>query len=158
MDNPQDIIEKLGLKPHPEGGHYKRTHTSDEMVQTERGKRHAMTSIYYILLPGEISKIHKIQSDERWYYHKGSALRFYIFNEQGIVEELLLGPIDKNGEYSICIPANTWFAAKPDIEDSYSLASCAVCPGFDFNDFELANKNTMLQQFPQHKNIIENLT
>ncbi len=153
--NSKDIIDKLHLKPHPEGGYYSETYRSIETTLNNDGnKRSVCTAIYYLLEKDDKSHFHRIKSDELWFFHQGEPLEIVML-QNGEPKTILLGNDIQNGEIPQAkIPANTWFAAKIKSGKCYSLVSCTVAPGFDFSDFELAKREDLLKQYPQVKNII----
>lgn len=157
--NAKNIIEKLHLKPHPEGGFYSETYRSAETTLNSDGnKRSVCTAIYYLLENDDKSHFHRIKSDELWFFHQGEALEIVML-ENGEAKTILLGNKIDNGEISqVIIPAITWFAAKIKSGKGYSLVSCTVAPGFDFADFELAKREDLMQQYHQLKEMIEEFT
>ena len=150
------LIEKLELLPHPEGGFYKETYRSIETIDS--GKRQLMTSIYFILTSANVSKFHRIKSDELWFFHSGSPLIVHVLDEKGHTKNLI-GLDLQNGEVpQFMVPKNTIFGSSVQGENAYSLVSCVVAPGFDFADFELFTKDELLPLFPLHEEIISRLT
>ena len=141
------IIKALNLLPHPEGGFYKETHRSNIIITSpqQSGEKSAYTAIYYLLGGQDFSSWHRIQSDETWFFHFGCDVLIYYFDDQKVLQILPLGMESKN--LQLTIPANTWFAAKPIDETSFSLVSCAVAPGFEFVDFEIGNRHKLLNEF-----------
>ncbi len=135
--NVKELILKLQLKVHPEGGYYRETYRSAGTVTADSGKvRNTSTAIYY-LLENEESCV--ILDDQLFIIHLGNEI------EKGEVPQAI-------------IPANCWFASSVKNAVGYSLVSCTVAPGFDFSDFELAGRENMIQQYPHLKNIIEKYT
>ena len=156
-------VQKLGLQPHPEGGFYKEIYRSAEVIPKDNlperylGARPFATAIYYLLRANDISAFHRIQSDEIWVYIDGGWANIYSISGDGQLNKEILG----TGEGAIpqvIIPKQAWFAADLVDKNSFILVSCFVAPGFDFADFELAEREKMLQQFPPHKGIIEKFT
>ena len=147
MQTASAIINLLKLEPHPEGGFYREIHRSGTVVQDKKSsvQRSAYTSIYYLLSGDTFSSWHRIKSDETWYFHLGCDLLIYFFDENKLLCTIEIGMTSKNLQATI--PANTWFAAKPLNNDSFSLVSCAVAPGFEFNDFEIATRKGLLKEF-----------
>ena len=141
------IIEDLNLLPHPEGGFYKETHRSNITVNSalHTGEKSAYTAIYYLLGGEDFSSWHRIQSDETWFFHFGCDVLIYFFDDEKALQIIQLGMESKN--LQLTIPSNTWFAAKPMDEASFSLVSCAVGPGFEFGDFEIGDRNKLLNEF-----------
>jgi predicted cupin superfamily sugar epimerase len=111
-----------------------------------------------LLQDREVSKFHRIQSDEIWYFHQGSALELLLIVENEL-QVVLLGNNIENGETpQTVIPANTWFASRVKNSEGHSLMSCSVAPGFDFMDFEMAERQSLLQEFPHLNETIIELT
>lgn len=151
------LVKSLDLLPHPEGGFYKETYRSDSTVETAFGQRNLATSIYFLLTSENVSRFHRIKSDEHWYFHEGSPLTVHTLDENGH-HQLNLGPVSSISSPYQLVPANTIFGSSVDEKKSYALVSCVVSPGFDFQDFELFNTQDLLQQYPKHQSIIEKLT
>jgi predicted cupin superfamily sugar epimerase len=158
-------IEKLQLTPHPEGGFYKEIYSSNNyfdvsyLTGSAEGKRSLATSIYFLLKTGEVSKFHRLRSDEIWYYHYGSSITIHCIDLMGVLEDILLGSNTDNGEvFQAVIPAGTIFGASVNDSSSYSLVSCMVSPGFNFDDFELMGREDLLSMFPDLKEKIMKFT
>jgi hypothetical protein len=151
-----EFVEKLDMKPHPEGGFYSETYRSDERIE---GKdRDLMTAIYFLLTSGNVSRFHRIKSDELWFWHAGSPLTVHTLDEKGHTEHLV-GMDLSNGEVpQLLVKKDTIFGSSVNVENGFSLVSCVVAPGFDFADFELFTKEELLPQFPDCEEIIARLT
>lgn len=153
----QEIINKFGMLPHPEGGFYKETYRSSELCLN--GSRNLKTVIYFLLRSEDVSHFHRIKSDEMWYYHAGSPLVVHSIDDQGNYNEQKLGINFNQGEIpQYLVLKNTIFGSSVFEKNSYSLVSCSVSPGFDFEDFELFKQADLLEQFPHHHEIISKLT
>lgn len=161
MSTANFYIEALQLQPHPEGGHYAATYRSSEAIPQAAlpprftGSRVFSTAIYYLLQGHEFSAFHRIKSDELWHFYDGCCLDILVLKQGKAAEMLRLGPPGKGGSFQQMVPAGCWFAARPVDAAGFTLAGCTVAPGFDFADFELAQKNRLLHEFPQHKEWIE---
>ncbi len=130
-----DIIARLDLKPHPEGGHFRETFR-DRRFDTDGRAR--STAIYFLLARGERSHWHRIDAVECWHYYAGDTLTLHI-NEDGVTRSVRLGPDLAAGEVpQAVVPAQAWQAAESTGE--WTLVGCTVAPGFDFAKFELAPK------------------
>lgn len=156
MKKLSEIIRSLRLERHPEGGYYRRTYQAEEIIQTEYGIRHAMTSIYYCLPKGEYSAFHKIKSYEQWFYHLGATIEMIIL-KNGDIQSVKLGSPQFGAVPTIGIPADTWFAARTLDDQEYALVSCIVCPGFDFDDFQLADKTLLSAVKEESREVVESL-
>jgi len=157
----QTIIDALHLQPHPEGGFYKEIYRSKIAIKDLKGvgNKCAYTSIYYLLSGKDFSAWHRIKSDETWYFHLGCDVLIYFFDENKLLRTIQVGMTSKNLQATI--PAHTWFAAKPISENDFCLVSCAVAPGFEFDDFEIARRDDLSKEFggsAENSQIIEALT
>lgn len=155
----KELIQKLQLKAHPEGGFYSETYRSTESIVTDSGKvRNTSTAIYYLLENEDKSHFHRIQSDELWFFHQGQPLEINVIIGTQFKIILLGNDIEKGEVPQAIIPANSWFASSIKNASGFSLVSCTVAPGFDFEDFELASRENLIQEYPHLKTIIEKYT
>jgi len=128
-----EIIARLALKPHPEGGHFRETFRDSA---DGRDGRAASTAIYFLLARGERSHWHRIDAAEVWHHYAGAALELSIAHD-GPIEAVRLGADIAAGELpQHVVPAHAWQAAQS--LGDWSLVGCTVAPGFDFSTFELA--------------------
>lgn len=145
----EQYIKKLGLEPHPEGGFYRQVFGNDE-----NGKKDIST-IYYLLTDNDISAFHRLHDvTEIWYYHAGEKLNIYIIDNEGV---LTTHTLSANDEMQIVIQPEQWFAAEIADGKGFSIVGCAVAPAFTFENFELAEKDKLINEFPQHKALIERM-
>lgn len=165
MPTAQQLISKYQLQSHPEGGYYLETYRSAEKIPIAglpdrfAGDRSFSTAIYFLLEGNQFSAFHRIKADELWHFYAGDGLHIYVLYPDGKGEVLKLGDDIANGfSFQCTVPAGCWFASQPVNEKGFAFVGCTVAPGFDFADFELANKSSLLQQFPQHKEWIVRLT
>ena len=128
----------LGLQPHPEGGHFIEAFRSPHAISPldPRGKRSALTVIYFLLARGSISRWHRVLSDEAWHWYEGSPLELFTVGPSGgSVCRHILGPLSDGSAPLHIVPAGWWQAARPC--GDYALVGCSVGPGFDYSDFTL---------------------
>ena len=133
-----DLIIALGLEPHPEGGYYRRIYTSTLAVEPADGRprRAALTTIYYLLVKGQVSAWHRVASDEAWHFLEGEPLEMFQADpELQQIGTTILGPYAENINPVDVVPAGHWQAARP--AGAFALVACTVGPGFDYSDFEL---------------------
>jgi uncharacterized protein len=141
MPDASDIIARLELKPHPEGGHYRETFRD---VRSDAQGRAQSTAIYYLLARGDRSHWHRIDAVEVWHYYSGDALTLKIANEGCAPHTITLGPDVSSGQRpQAIVPAGAWQAAES--TGDWTLVGCTVAPAFEFAKFELANADW----FPQ---------
>jgi uncharacterized protein len=164
MTSAEQLIQQYKLEPHPEGGWYKETYRSLELIAAtalpERfsGARVFSTAIYFLLEAGNFSAFHKIKSDECWHFYSGDPLAVYMLKQDGSLDMIHLGnDISKQQVFQYVVPANCWFASRPSAENKFSFVGCTVAPGFDFADFELATADNLASEFPHHKDLIRSL-
>lgn len=138
MNTSDYYIRQLDLLPHPEGGYYREVYRNAmqaEFVGFE-GQRSWATSIYFLLTAERASAMHRIKSDEIWYFHDGDALDITMIDHAGNASVVRLGKnLDRREVLQFVVPAGYWFGAKT--TGKFSLVGCQVSPGFDFRDFEL---------------------
>jgi len=142
-------IEKLDLVPHPEGGYYRETYRKNPFS----------SAIYFLLKSGQFSRMHRLKSDEVLHFYEGSCLIVSVIHPESTLETILLGSSPEKGEaFQAVIPAGCWFGGRVNEPDSFALIGCTVAPGFSFEDFELADRQALVRQYPQHRALIEKLT
>lgn len=148
------LVAKLGLKEHPEGGFFREIYRSPLRVRAGGKERSAVTCIYYLLPRGSFSAFHRLRHDELWHFLGGSPLRIHCLREGREPWTLELGP---GQELQAVVPAGTWFAAEP-AGDDFALLGCTVAPGFEFADFELADRERLAAAFPLAAGLVRRLT
>jgi predicted cupin superfamily sugar epimerase len=172
-----EVAERLRMQPHREGGYFRETYRSVLEVQTEAGARPLSTAILYLLTEQGPSRFHRLRSDELWFYHAGAPAEM-VFLQSGPIVYQLVG-LDTP---EVVVPAQCWVGARvlnenqadwgagraperrwtPDRrlapELRWTLVSCVVSPGFDFEDFELADREALLRDYPQARREILALT
>lgn len=151
-------ITRLNLVPHPEGGFYRETYRAAYGVtpQDAHAPTSAVTSIHYLLQDADYSGFHRIAYPELWYFHDGEPLTVHEIDTAGTYRARTLGKGDGH-HLSFAIEPGVWFAAELPGKARFALVSCAVAPAFDFAKFEMANRDTMLAQYPQHADVLRRL-
>ena len=137
------LIAALRLERHPEGGYFREVFRSPQPVhpQQSHDERSAVTTIYFLLAADDVSRWHRLTSDEIWHFYEGSPLELLTIDESATaVERRRLGPLAEagalaSGEPVLVVPAHTWQAART--TGAYTLVGCSVAPGFEYADFEL---------------------
>jgi uncharacterized protein len=165
IDDADYWIEKLQLQAHPEGGYFRETFAGADILKIEglpsryTGPRKTYTLIYYLLKSGQVSNLHRLKSDEIFTFYAGSPLILHQIDESGHYRQEKLG-LDYSEDISFqrLIKAGVWFGATVSEKDSFSLVGCFVAPGFEFDDFEMGNRASLLALYPRHAKVIEELT
>ncbi len=161
----QDIIDRLGLKPHPEGGFFVETWRSSEFIlqanlpQRYSGDRRFGTAIYFVLTPETFSALHRLESDEVFHFYAGDTVELFMLGEDGTGTFHRLGNDLESGALpQLVVPAGFWQGCRLLPGGSWALLGCTVAPGFDFADFRLADRAALSEQFPHWRQTIIDLT
>jgi hypothetical protein len=130
----EDVVRRLDLKPHPEGGWFRETFRDPHTV----GGRAASTAIYYLLAAGQRSHWHRVDAVEAWHFHAGAPLTLSLADADGLAQPAFtLGPdLTAHERPQAIVPKGWWQAAQS--RGAWTLVSCTVAPGFQFGGFELA--------------------
>lgn len=160
-------IQHLKLSKHIEGGRFSEVYKSALKLSTAQlppnfptnANRHACTHIYFLLERNQFSALHRIKSDELWHFYAGDSLVIYEIEKSGKLNKHVLGnDLEKGQQLFTYVKAGSWFGASLPKESEYSLVGCTVSPGFDYADFEMAERENMQNEFPQHSELIKALT
>jgi predicted cupin superfamily sugar epimerase len=161
----QQIVERLDLKPHPEGGYFREVYRSELLLEHpaippgENNKRRAGSLIYFLLGPGDFSAFHRVKwTDEIWHFYAGGAIELHLIDEAGRYDKHILSNELDNGEPTAVISAGCWQAARLAPGVQWGLGGCTVAPGFDFADFEMPARDALLAEYPARAAIIAELT
>ncbi len=159
-----EVIELLGLeKLEPEGGYFKRTFSTEPLAFTtpDGKKRTPGTAIYYLITREDFSAFHRVASAEIYHHYAGSGAVLTLIQPDGTLHEAALGDrLDKGERPQIVIPEGTWQACRLSDSgaDDWCLIGATVTPGFEWDDFELGDREDLIRRFPQHRGFIEPLT
>ncbi|MEO5989351.1 MAG: cupin domain-containing protein [Candidatus Eisenbacteria bacterium] len=156
-------IRALALEPHPEGGYFRESYRSTETLSQvvlaagDHGDRSVSTAIYYLLRPGDRSRLHRLRADELWHLYDGGPLTLHVLHPTGDYEPRVLGrELHKGQALQQVVPRGSWFGAEA--TEGFSLVGCTVAPGFTYEDFELGGRKALLAQYPQHQELVSRLT
>ncbi len=159
-----DWIDALALQPHPEGGFFREVYRATDMVEptgTLRrfgGARSVCTSIFYLLEAGDFSAFHRIKSDETWHFYAGGPLKLHILHGGCHLSVTIGSDVWSGHHLQYVVPAGAWFASAPLTGTNYSLLGCTVSPGFDFVDFEMAERSELVRHYPEHSELVTKFT
>jgi predicted cupin superfamily sugar epimerase len=150
-------VQRLGLRPHPEGGFYAETFRSDLPVKAHGGQRTASTAIYFLLRLHDVSAFHRVRSDEVWHHYAGDPLELVLLDAQGALQRLKLGNDWSQGERPQAVAPRDVLQAAHVLpgRHGFALCGCTVAPGFEFADFELPERSALTARFPQHADLFD---
>jgi uncharacterized protein len=157
MITAEDVITKLGLIPlQDEGGYFKETYKSTSSMPAQifgidgNGNRTVATAIYYLLAPNSYSALHRLKSDEIFHFYSGDPVEMIQIDPNGNLTKFILGPDIFNGQTpQVVVPKGCWQALRLLKGGSWALMGTTVAPGFEFEDFELGDREKMSQLYPQ---------
>lgn len=159
------LVETLQLTRHPEGGWYRQTYQATTTLPKSAlhnrygGARSASTAIMFLLESGDFSALHTIASDELWHFYLGDPLTVVQLDEHAVRKDIALGQDVLGGQQlQACVPHGALFGAYVQPPGAWSLVGCTVAPGFDFDDFVMPKRATLLKRYPQHTDLVEQLT
>jgi uncharacterized protein len=162
----EEVIKKLDLRPLPdEGGYYRQTYKSDMEFPTNGfgidsdSMRRISTAIYFLETPDGFSALHRVRSDEVYHFYAGDPVDMIQIDDSGILSRFILGSdILNNQSPQLVVPKGKWQASRLKAGGRWALMGSTVAPGFEFEDFELADRDRMLLQFPQLSQDIRSFT
>jgi len=150
----EEYVSGLGMQAHVEGGYCRELFQSGQTA----GQRPLASSIYYLLKAGQVSKLHRLKSDELWLYHCGTPLLIHQIDETGTLSTARLGLAVDQGELpQVLVAGNRIFGAELSDNKGFCLVSCVVSPGFDYRDFELFSGSELSRLYPQYTELIRRL-
>ncbi len=151
------LIRLLDLKPHPEGGYYRETYRSFDAIPGS--SKVYSTAIYYMLVPGAVSKMHRLKADEVFHFYLGDPVTWVLLEPSKKVRKVVLGNVLESGQHpQMAVPAGTWFGGYLNEGGNFALMGTTVAPGFEFSDFELGKREELLKAFPNAEKEILSLT
>jgi uncharacterized protein len=161
----EELVKRLELLPHPEGGFYREIYRSEEKIPgiglPDRffGDRNFATGIYFLIEKNNFSALHRIKSDEIWHFYEGDALEVIEIDLKGNLISTVVGrDLNKGEVFQYTVKAGHWFGSRVKAGGNFSLVGCTVAPGFDFQDFEMAGRLKLISEYPQHRDMVEQLT
>jgi predicted cupin superfamily sugar epimerase len=161
----QEIIDRLGLAPHPEGGFYREIYRSRLTVAHPSvpdgvdPTRATATGIYFLLPADDFSAFHRVRwTDEIWHLYAGGPLELHVIDRDGGYEKRVLTADLACGEPTSTVEAGCWQAARVAPGEEWALGGCTVAPAFEFADFEMPAADEIVRQHPLHESIIRELT
>lgn len=165
MITAEQIIEHYDMKPLPyEGGFYVETHRSEEMVKKNAlpdryaSDRNFCTEILYLLTSDTYSKLHRVKSDEIFHFYLGDPVKMLNIFADGTNRVVNIGTDILSGQQpQVIVPKGTWQGAFIEPPGKFALMGCTVAPGFEFEDFQLADRGQVLEKYPDQQHLVEKL-
>lgn len=148
------IIASLGLEPHPEGGFFYETYRHG----CEIGNRSLCTAIYYLITAESPSRMHRVASDEIWHFYTGDEVEMLQLGERGVQVIAVGANVAAGQRPQVLVPAGVWQGARVKPGGRYALVGATVSPGFDYDDFEIGDRDELVAEFPGSATLIEALT
>ncbi len=159
------IIERFGMKPHPEGGYFREVYRSTVEVQHpkipggHRKQRRCSSLIYYLLQEQQFSAFHRVRwTDEIWHLYAGGPLELHVIDDVDRHTTRLLTTDLIESEPTMLVDAGNWQAARLAPGARWAFGGCTVSPGFEYDDFEMPPRQELITSYPQHAAIIRELT
>ena len=162
----EQLISRLHLQPlDNEGGYYFQTYSSGEKIKKDylpdrfKNDKPFSTAIYYLLTPDTKSILHRLPSDEIYHFYLGDPVQMLHLYPNGNSNIVFLGNEFMSGQrFQVTVPSGVWQGSTLVEGGEFALMGTTVAPGFDFSDFEAANSDELIEQFPQYKGLIQDLT
>jgi predicted cupin superfamily sugar epimerase len=156
----EDVIRELKLQPHPvEGGYFRETYRSAELIPAHGGTRNVSTAIYYLLKPGHVSELHTLASDEIFHFYWGAPVRVLKLWPDGTGRVVVLGSDLAAGQVpQLVVPAGVWQGSRLMDDTGFALLGCTVAPGFDYADYTGGGREALTAKWPAFADEIARLT
>jgi len=166
MMNAEEIIQLLGLQPHPEeGGYFSETYKCEEGIPRKalperyHSRRSFGTAIFYLLTPDTFSQLHRLESDEIFHFYLGDPVTMLQLRPDGDSQLLTLGQDIAAGQrLQVVVPRGTWQGSFLNEGGEFALLGCTVAPGFEYADYETASRADLLKEYPEQSDLIVRLT
>jgi predicted cupin superfamily sugar epimerase len=160
-----ELIDRLGLGPHREGGFFAESYRAPERLAVNAlpprysGARALSTAIYYLITPESFSRLHRLRSDELFHFYLGDPVEFLLLPSEGEASTVTMGPDVLAGQtLQLAVRRGTWQGARLLPGGRFALLGTTMAPGFDFDDFEEGRREELVRAFPAFKRRIEELS
>ena len=162
----ETVIQLLKLEPHPaEGGFFRETYSSKDMLEQNhlpsiyKSPHKTSTAIYFLITEGNFSAMHRLKSDEIFHFYLGDPVEMFLMDEKGNGRIVILGQDIATGQtLQQVVPRNYWQGLRVKDGGKWSLLGTTVSPGFEYEDFELGERNQLVEQYPGYREILSCLT
>jgi len=164
MVTAEELIKKLGLKPHKEGGWFAESWRASERLAVNAlppryfGARSLSTAIYYLMTPESFSRLHRLRSDEIFHFYLGDPVEFLLIGAEGKGTTIIAGPdVMADQVLQLVVRRGTWQGARLVKGGKFALLGTTIAPGFEYDDFEEGDIAVLARQYPAFKAMIEEL-
>jgi hypothetical protein len=164
MVTAEELIEKLGLKPHKEGGYFAEAWRAPERLAAKAlprrypGARSLSTAIYYLITPGSFSRLHRLRSDELFHFYLGDPVEFLLLSPDKKGSTVIIGPDVMAGQRPLLVVRRgTWQGARLLPGGKFALLGTTMAPGFEYDDFEKADPAALARKYPAFRRLIKEL-
>jgi len=173
----EQIIKFFKMEPlRKEGGFYIETYRAPEILKKEvllamakpsgdarppgfPADRNMASTILYLLTSNTISLLHRLKSDEMFHFYLGDPVTMLQLYPDGRSELFTLGhDILAGDKVQVVVPKGVWQGSFVAPGGKFALMGCSVSPAFDDNDFELGDRDALLNQYPDLREYILKLT
>lgn len=166
MLSAEQICHQLRLHPHPaEGGYFVETYRSEHLLAPEAlpdgypDVRAVSTAIYYLLTADSFSSMHRLRGDEIFHFYLGDPVELLQIKADGVGEVVILGQdIVAGMKLQHVVLGGTWQGSRLKTGGKYALLGTTVAPGFDYQDFEIGERDELVTEYPQWAEMIQQLT
>lgn len=160
-----ELIDRLGLRPHREGGFFAESFRAPERLAVNAlpprypGARSLSTAIYYLLTPGSFSRLHRLRSDEIFHFYLGDPVEFLLLPTEGKASTVTMGPDLLAGQTpQLAVRRGTWQGARLLPGGGFALLGTTMAPGFEYDDYEEGRRAELVRAFPAFRRHIEELS
>ncbi|MES2525428.1 MAG: cupin domain-containing protein [Bdellovibrionota bacterium] len=157
----EEVIAKLNLIPlEIEGGFFRETYKSKDIVQGRLGTRSEGTAIYYMVTEESFSALHIVDQDEIFHFYSGDEVEMFQILPDGTPKTIIIGKVENGHEPQVIVPRGVWQGTKLRTpgKGKWALLGCTVAPGFEYENFTLKSRDELVQLYPQHKDQIIRFT
>jgi predicted cupin superfamily sugar epimerase len=155
MVTAEELIEKLGLRPHKEGGWFAESWRAPERLAANAlpprysGARSLSTAIYYLITPESFSRLHRLRSDEIFHFYLGYPVEFLLLGPKGKGTSIIVGPdVPAGHSPQLVVRRGTWQGARLLPGGKFALLGTTMAPGFDHDDYEAADADSLSREYP----------
>lgn len=161
-----EIIARFQLAPLPvEGGLFRRHYAADESIASHAlPARYAQSkllgsAILYMHTADTRSLFHRLKTDEVYHFYNGEPVALVMLKPDGTHQVITLGQDYRTGQVPFyVVPRGVWQGSLLVHGREWALMGATMAPAFDDDDFELADRASLLEKYPAAHDWIVRLT